>query len=246
MSGQPCRILITRPREDAEPLAAELVRRGFSALVQPMLEIRTLDGPPLDLEGVQALLCTSANGVRATAARTNRRDLPVLAVGDATARAARDEGFGQVESAQGDVESLARLVIARLDPAAGRLLHAAGSAVAGDLAGDLGRAGFQVERQVLYAAEPVPELGPDTLEALYAGTIDAVLFFSPRTAQSFVKVVHKAGLADRLCSVAALCLSEAVGTAVRTVNWQNIHVATQPDQTALLDLLPLVRHLPPS
>jgi uroporphyrinogen-III synthase len=243
VSGQPCRILITRPREDAEPLAAELVRRGFSALVQPMLEIRTLDGPPLNLEGVQALLCTSANGVRATAARTTRRDLPVLAVGDATARAARDAGFAQVESAGGDVESLARLAAGRLDPAAGRLLHAAGTAVAGDLAGDLGRAGFTVERHVLYAAEPVTELGHDAVQGLYAGTIDAVLFFSPRTGRSFVKVVQKAGLADRLGGVVALCLSEAVGTAVRTVDWQAIHVARQPDQAALLDLLPLVRHL---
>jgi uroporphyrinogen-III synthase len=243
VSGQPCRILITRPREDAEPLAAELVRRGFSALVQPMLEIRTLDGPPLNLEGVQALLCTSANGVRATAARTTRRDLPVLAVGDATARAARDAGFAHVESAGGDVEGLARLAAGRLDPAAGRLLHAAGTAVAGDLAGDLGRAGFTVERHVLYAAEPVTELGHDAVQGLYAGTIDAVLFFSPRTGRSFVKVVQKAGLADRLGGVVALCLSEAVGTAVRTVDWQAIHVARQPDQAALLDLLPLVRHL---
>jgi uroporphyrinogen-III synthase len=243
VSGQPCRILITRPREDAEPLAAELVRRGFSALVQPMLEIRTLDGPPLNLEGVQALLCTSANGVRATAARTTRRDLPVLAVGDATARAARDAGFAHVESAGGDVEGLARLAARRLEPAAGRLLHAAGTAVAGDLAGDLGRAGFTVERHVLYAAEPVTELGHDAVQGLYAGTIDAVLFFSPRTGRSFVKVVQKAGLADRLGGVVALCLSEAVGTAVRTVDWQAIHVARQPDQAALLDLLPLVRHL---
>jgi uroporphyrinogen-III synthase len=246
LTGQPPRILITRPREDAEALAAELSARGFTSLIQPMLEIRMLDGPPLDLDGVQALLCTSANGVRATVARTSWRDLPVLAVGDATARAARDGGFAQVESAQGDVESLARLVISRLDPSAGRLLHVAGSAVAGDLAGDLGRAGFQVERQVLYAAEPVTELGHDTVEALYAGTIDAVMFFSPRTAQSFVKVVQKTGLAERLGEVVALCLSEAVGTAVRTVNWREIHVATQPDQTALLDLLPLVRRQPPS
>jgi uroporphyrinogen-III synthase len=84
------------------------------------------------------------------------------------------------------------------------------------------------------------------VKALYAGTIDAVLFFSPRTAQSFVKVVHKAGLADRLGGVVALCLSEAVSTAVRTVNWRSIHVAAQPDQTALLDLLPLVRRSLPS
>jgi uroporphyrinogen-III synthase len=246
VTGQPPRILVTRPRDDAEALAAELDQRGFPVMIQPMLEIRMLEGPPLDLDGVQALLFTSANGVRATAARTKARDLPALAVGDATARAARDEGFIQVESARGDVESLARLVKARLDPAAGRLFHAAGSAVAGDLAGDLGSAGFRLERQVLYAADPVTEFDPQAREALYAGTIGAVLFFSPRTAQSFVKVVQNSGLAERLGGVVALCLSEAVGTAVRTVRWQDIQVAAQPDQASLLDLPFLVRHLPPS
>ena len=242
--GKPLRrILITRPREDAEALASELSRRGLEPMVQPLLEIRNLPGPALDLDGVQAILFTSANGVRATAARTIRRDLPALAVGDATARCAAEAGFARVESAGGDVESLARLVIGRLDPGAGRLYHAAGSAVAGDLAGDLGRAGFAVEREVLYAAEPVTELLPGTAEALYAGTIDAVLFFSPRTAQSFVKVVQKAGLADRLGEVLAFCLSEAVGTAVRTVGWRDILTARRPDQAALLDLLASARSL---
>ena len=52
---------------------------------------------PLDLDGVQALIATSANGVRAFAARDPRRSLPVCAVGDATARAASDAGFADVE-----------------------------------------------------------------------------------------------------------------------------------------------------
>ncbi|EWY40527.1 uroporphyrinogen III synthase [Skermanella stibiiresistens SB22] len=245
MTGKLQRILITRPRDDAEALAAELTRRGFEAMVQPLLEIRNLPGPPLDLSGVQALLCTSANGVRATAARTTRRDLPVLAVGDATARAALDDGFIRVESAKGDVQSLAKLAIDRLDPGAGRLLHAAGSAVAGDLAGELGAAGFTVERHVLYAAEPASGLLPETVQALYAGTIDAALFFSPRTAQSFVKVVGKAGLTDRLGGILAVCLSEAVGDAVRTVCWRDVVTARRPDQAALLDLLAAPARSPP-
>ena len=158
MTGQPPRILITRPREDAEALAAELVRRGFPVMIQPMLEIRMLEGPPLDLEGVQALLCTSANGVRATAARTTVGTCPFWP--SATPRLAPRamKASYRSKALSGDVESLARLVKARLDPAAGRLFHAAGSAVAGDLAGDLAGAGFQVERHVLYAAEPVTEL----------------------------------------------------------------------------------------
>jgi len=82
------RVLITRPREDAAPLAARLAAKGIDSLIEPLLLIHLLPGAPLDLAGLQGLLVTSANGVRAFAARQPDRDIPVYAVGDASARAA--------------------------------------------------------------------------------------------------------------------------------------------------------------
>src|SRR3954470_7941092 len=62
------RALVTRPRAEAASLAEALAARGIAALLEPLLDIhyRDLGGPP-DLAGVQALLCTSANGARAFA-----------------------------------------------------------------------------------------------------------------------------------------------------------------------------------
>jgi uroporphyrinogen-III synthase len=230
-------VLITRPSEDAAPLAARLERLGHRTVIEPMLEIERLPGPALDLEGIQAFLFTSANGVRAAAARTVERMLPALAVGDATARAAREAGFQAVLAAGGTVGDLAVLAARTLDPGGGRLLHAAGTVVAGDLAGDLEGRGFAVDRQVLYAAHPASALSESTIRLLYAGTIDAILFFSPRTVKSFVKLAGKSGLEDRLSGVVALCLSEAVADVARTVPWSGIRVAGTPDQDALIDLL---------
>src|SRR5258708_37900290 len=104
------------------------------------LGIRFGRDAPLPRDGVQALLFTSANGARAGAAATARRDIPVFAVGDATAATARKLGFAEVASAGGAVDDLAALVEGRLDPAHGTLLHAAGSALAGDLGTRLARA----------------------------------------------------------------------------------------------------------
>ena len=56
-----------------------------------------------------ALLFTSANGVRALAALTPRRDLPALCVGPATAAAARQAGFVNCFEAAGDARALADL-----------------------------------------------------------------------------------------------------------------------------------------
>src|SRR5262245_34044162 len=140
------RILITRPQEDSALLAEKLKARGHDILIEPMLQIRLRQDVKIDLSGVQAVLFTSANGVRAFAAIEKRRDLLALAVGDTTAAAARGAGFTQVESAGGNVGDLDRLVQARLKPEGGALLHVAASVVAGDLAGLLGKAGFEVRR----------------------------------------------------------------------------------------------------
>lgn len=236
------RLLITRPRDDAETLAAALAARGVETMIEPMLEIVSLPGPRIARDEYQAILFTSANGVRALVNR-NRGELgdlaavPVFAVGDATARAARDVGFAQVESAAGDVGSLASLVVARLEPAAGPLLHIAASQLAGDLAGSLAAAGFTVRRSTLYEARQAQNLSPATIDALRHGAIDAVMFFSPRTAAAFVTLAQNAGVAPCLSAVAALCLSQAVAAAASAVSWRVIVVAPRPDQAALLGCL---------
>src|SRR4051812_19478926 len=73
------RLLVTRPRDDAEAFAALLRARGHEAVVAPIMEVHAISGPPFSCEGVQGVLATSANGVRALAARTARRDVTVYA-----------------------------------------------------------------------------------------------------------------------------------------------------------------------
>src|SRR5438132_1488878 len=95
------RALVTRPRAEAESLAEALAARGIAAIIEPLLEIHYRSEAAADLAGVQAVLCTSANGVRALARLTGERALPLFAVGEASAARAREEGFARVESAGG-------------------------------------------------------------------------------------------------------------------------------------------------
>ncbi len=228
------RALITRPEADAAPLVAALMRRGIDCLIEPMLRIVPVKAPKLDLTGVQALAVTSANGVRAFAAASPRRDLPVYAVGDASAAAARELGFAPVESAAGDVAALAQLVARRVDPAAGPLLHPAGRVSTGDLAGRLEALGFALRRSVLYEAKPAHRFsaaleaalrrladgdGPATADGHGRAGADElrwVLLFSPHTAAVFVDLVRAAGVAAAGRRLDALCLSRNVAEAPAT------------------------------
>ncbi len=231
------RVLITRPEPDASALADKLKARGHETLIEPLLRIEAKPDAAVDLAGVQALAFTSANGVRVFAGLSARRDLPVFAVGDSTAAAARAAGFASVESATGDVEALAALIAARLEPGAGAIFHGAARKVAGDLKGALDAAGFQVRRAVLYEAVPSVALTPNSAAALREGRVDAVLFFSPRTGESFIRLLREGSLTEACGRSMAVCLSSAVAETVEGLPWRALRVAVRPDEAALLESL---------
>jgi uroporphyrinogen-III synthase len=226
------RVLITRPQEDGEAVAALLGRAGHQPMLAPLLRPRWLDGPVLDLSGIAAFLATSANGVRALARRTPRRDIPVLAVGPQTAEEARAAGFLRVENADGDALALADAVPRWLAPAAGILLHVCGAEAAGTLAERLAARGYEVRREILYAVQPLT-LSPQAAAALAAGAMDAVLLFSPRSARIFIAESQ----ALDLSGITAFCISPATAAALPQDRFAAIRVAARPNQESLVALL---------
>ncbi len=229
------RALVTRPLQDSKLLVAALAKRGVSTFVSPMLSIVTVPSAAMNFEGVQAVLFTSSNGVRALAALTSRRDLPVYAVGDRTAAIAKENKFVNVESAEGDVDTLATLVIQHRRPGDGVLLHPAGTVLAGDLSGQLSAAGFVVRRVVIYDARAATEFTGEIRMALLDREIDIVLFFSPRSANTFVNLAKKQGLETACENLEALCLSKGVATAADPIMWRRVLIAKEPTQASLLE-----------
>lgn len=227
--------MITRPREDASGLAEALAGLGIETVIEPLLFIETLDTDAPVLTGVQALLVTSANGVRAFSALSDERDVAVYAVGDASARAAREAGFSSVTSASGDVDTLADLVAEKLNPEDGALLHVAGTKVAGDLAGRLEKAGFTYQRARLYHAAKAENLSGEGIQSIRDGNLDGVVLYSPRTAESFVELLEKAELGDSTHVMTVFCLSQAVAEKVGKLTWGQVVIAETPDQVAMIE-----------
>lgn len=231
------RLLLTRPEAESRSLRDRLQAMGHAVDTAPMLAIRQKHDVALDLADVRALLFTSANGVRAFADATSRRDFMVYAVGPASALAAKAAGFSQVEAAGGDVDLLAQMVRARHSRAAGTLLHAAGSARAGDLQAMLQQDGYDVRRVVLYDAETAIQLPPAVAARFAAKEYDGVLFFSPRTAATFVNLTQAAGIAGGAAVATAWCLSDNVAREAAVLPWRDVKVAQSPGEADLVALL---------
>jgi uroporphyrinogen-III synthase len=232
-------VLVTRPRGEAEAFAKTLAARGHDAVLAPLLDIVLDETARVDLGGVRAVMFTSANGVRAWAKLGAPCESEAFCVGDATAQAARDAGFPLVHSAGGDAAALAALLRSKLSPADGALLHAAGSALAGDLAGDLDKDGYEVRRVQLYRQDVATTLPFAAVQALRDGKIDAVAFFSPRTAETFVRLAKSADLLGTLAATHAVGLSQATLDVAREEGaaWKSERAASHPTEPALLDAL---------
>lgn len=230
-------MLVTRPEPGGAETAARLRALGFRALAMPalVLQPRRFVLPPC-----QAVLLTSRAAARALPPQPS--GLLLLAVGEATAEAARAAGWADAVAAGGTAEDLARLASARLDPAAGPLLLAVGQGYALDLAADLRRHGFRVLRRIAYAATPATRVPGPVLAALRGDDGPGqVLFHSPRSAACAITLLREAGLAAKLAGMVALAISPRVADAARAaiapLAWRDMRVAGRPTEDAVLALL---------
>ena len=234
MSEAARKILVTRPQPDAERTAAGLAALGLVPVIAPMLVAKYSTAPLPDASRFAAIAVTSANAVRALAARPEAETfahLPVYAVGDQTAAEARATGFDRVSSAKGTLHDLAATLAAERPP--GTILYPAAHHQSGDLAGLLADAGMEVVTHVLYAMEPAADFPPDVSAELSRGAIEGAVFYSRRTAQIFSELAADMALGRRLH---CLCLSENVAEPLLENHFVHIGLADYPSNEAMMTL----------
>ncbi|HEY5306820.1 MAG TPA: uroporphyrinogen-III synthase [Pseudolabrys sp.] len=231
------RIVVTRPQADSERTATTLRARGHDVLIAPLLQVE-LVGTDFS-GGWGGIIVTSANAPGAIAghpAREKLTKLPLYAVGQRSADAARAAGFSNVTSAGGDVSDLVRVITTRRADAAAPLLYLAGEDRAADLVAELVANGIAAEMAVVYRAVSAP-FPPALTAALKAGEVDAVLHFSRRSADSYLTGAAKTGVAEQALAVRHLCLSAHIAEPFVKAGAGNVAIAKRPDEATLLALL---------
>jgi uroporphyrinogen-III synthase len=191
-----------------------------------------------------AIIVTSANALRGLEPHlkgSRLLKLPLFAVGERTAAAARGIGFENVIAADGDATTLRDLVLAGVKAKelkkASPLLYLAGADLARDLSGELGERGFTVVTHTTYRMAPVSGLPRETSEAFAANGIEAVLHYSRRSARAFIEAARSAGVEISALAIPQCCISDAVAAVVRDAGATQVLVAASPDENALFGAL---------
>ena len=254
-------ILVTRPQPDNEATGASLRARGFEVLLAPMLRFEPVALPDDPAADYAAIIVTSANALRAVEPQLAGRrllDLPLFAVGERTASAARRAGFATVISADGNAADLRELVLAKVSnkakdkikdktkdkatkdkksATARPVLYLAGADLSRDLAGELGEDGLDVVTRTTYRMIASSVLPRETCDAIAANQIEAVLHYSVRSARAFLDAVRSAGVEISALAVQQCCISATVASVLREAGATHVTVASSPDENALLGVL---------
>ena len=203
------RLVVVRPEPGNARTVVAARALGFAAAAMPLFAVAPLSWTPPDPAAFDALVLTSANAVRHGGdGLAALRHLPVLAVGAATAAAARAAGFVVAATGSADAAALVE------EAAYPRLLHLGGR----------DRAVVPVAAEIaVYASDPLPVPG-DAAALLHGAT---VLLHSARAARAVAALAVERD-ATAIAAISAAVLDAAGG------GWRRGVAAARPSDAALL------------
>ncbi|QKG72468.1 uroporphyrinogen-III synthase [Erythrobacter mangrovi] len=225
-------LFLFRP-EPGWTVSADTARAmGLEVRGAPLFEIEPVEWETPDPALYDGLLLGSANALRhGGKALEDYRSLPVHAVGDATAEAARAAGFLMGQVGRGGLQTL-------LDSLAGRELHLL--RLAGEDRVPLAVPdGIRIDTRVVYRAVPRAIEEADA-QALALGGV--VALHSGAAARRFAEEFDRLGLARSLVTLVVIGprVAEAAGE-----GWQSVHIADAPGDSEILALAKALCQTPP-
>jgi uroporphyrinogen-III synthase len=202
-------LLIVRPEPGASASLALAREMGLDAAAIPLFSVQPVPWDAIDPKNFSGIVATSANAFRHGGEHLELlKALPVHAVGEATAAAARDSGFIVTTIGEGG-----RVALGERLPV-GRMLH---------LAGNDHLPVSEAEAITVYASRAIDP--PPAIDA--SGAV--VVVHSPRAGKRLSELVE-----DR-ATTAIAAISEKAAAACGA-GWERIEIAGLPREPALLAL----------
>jgi len=245
------RILVTRPRAQADDFAERLKAAGFEPIFFPVIEIKPIENNNVLERALQKLDCyvwivfTSVNAVPPTVSPHFRRKwgecpkgtrgVKIAAVGSKTAEALRKQ---DIEPDFIPDEYVGDAIMSGLGDVKGKWILLPRAEIARkDLPEAISKAGGIAHEISVYKTLPA-KIDPDGLAALREG-VDVVTFTSPSTVQNFVVITKQNGLDPLNLPNNPLfaCIGPITEQAAREEGFFNIVVAKEYTTDGLLEVI---------
>ena len=227
-------ILLTRPLEDCSEMILKFKSLGHQVSHLPLLSIDKINYDQIDFSNYEGIIFTSANAVKFLNLKQIDKKIFCFCVGNATEKKARDSGFQNVITAEGNVNNLKELVLQNFNQKHGGLIYVSGELVSTDLDQQLIKEGYKIDRVINYKTTHNQKFDEKFVTDLKLNIPDMVYIYSQNSAQSFLNFIKINQSENLWMNTNLMCIGEKTSSILNEIKWKKIFLFNPGDEEFLL------------
>tara|TARA_B100001057_G_scaffold499333_1_gene609567 strand:+ start:2394 stop:3092 length:699 start_codon:yes stop_codon:yes gene_type:complete len=227
-------ILLTRPLEDSLEMISKLKSLGHQVSHLPLLEIHSVDHKLINFADYKAIIFTSANAIKFLNLRDIDKKILCFCVGAGTEKKAKNVGFQNVISAEGNVRNLKELILQNFDKKNGKMIYVSGDMISTDLDRELLDEGINIYRLINYKTTRIKKFDENFISELKVKIPDIVYIYSKNSAQSFLEFIKSNKLENLWMNTNLMCISEKTSSILNEIKWKKIFLFHPGEEQFLL------------
>ena len=227
-------ILFTRPLEDCKEIMVKFQLLGHEVSHMPLIYVEKKNYDEIDFKSFKAIIFTSSNAIKFLNLKKIDKKINCFCVGSATEKKARNFGFQNTFSAEGNVNNLKELILQNFNSSDGKLLYVSGEFVSSELDKKLISEGYDVKRLINYTVKHVENLNEDFVEKIKINMPGIVYVYSQNSALSFLNLIKNYNLINLWMDTNLMCISEKTSSVLNEIKWKKIFIFSPGEEEFLL------------
>ena len=227
-------ILLTRPLEDCSEMILKFKSLGHQVSHLPLLSIDKINYDQIDFSNYEGIIFTSANAVKFLNLKQIDKKIFCFCVGNATEKKARESGFQNVITAEGNVNNLKELVLQNFNQKDGGLIYVSGEVVSTDLDQQLIKEGYKINRVINYKTTHNQKFDEKFVTDLKLNIPDMVYIYSQNSAQSFLNFIKINQSENLWMNTNLMCIGEKTSSLLNEIKWKKIFLFNPGEEEFLL------------
>ena len=227
-------VLFTRPIDDSKDLILKFKSLGHIVSSIPVISIKKKEYPKIDFSSFKGIIFTSSNAIKFLDTKLLDKNIKCFCVGNATELLAKEKGFQNIFSAEGNINNLKEIILQNFKSSEGKLLYVSGETLTFELDKFLISEGLKVERVINYSSFPVEKFNEILIDDLKNNVPDIVYIYSQNSAISFKNLIKNYNLQNHWMNTNLMCISEKTSSVLNDIKWKKIFLFNPGEEEYLL------------
>ena len=227
-------VLFTRPIDDSKDLILKFKSLGHIVSSIPVISIKKKEYSKIDFSSFKGIIFTSSNAIKFLDTKLLDKNIKCFCVGNATELLAKEKGFQNIFSAEGNVNNLKEIILQNFKSSEGKLLYISGETITFELDKFLISEGLKVERLINYSSDPIEKFNEILIDDLKNNVPDIVYIYSQNSAISFKNLIKNYNLQNHWMNTNLMCISEKTSSVLNDIKWKKIFLFNPGEEEYLL------------